>query len=63
MFIFAGLKNTLLHILVNIADKCNNTDKLMRMYVQLNCFLVHISVLCVSVKKNKTTYYVSNCRI
>jgi hypothetical protein len=46
-------KNTLLHILVNIADKCNNTDKLMRMYVQLNCFLVHISVLATIIKNRQ----------
>jgi hypothetical protein len=37
MFIFAGQKNTLLHLSVNMAGMVNIADKRMRMDVQLNC--------------------------
>jgi hypothetical protein len=36
MFIFAGAKNTLLHILLNIAGMYYKIALLMRMYVQWN---------------------------
>jgi len=38
MFIFAGQKNTLLHISVNMAGMYNKTDILMRMYGQYSTY-------------------------
>jgi len=50
MFIFAGQKNILLHISVNIAGMGNKTDKLMKMYGQYNKYF---GVMCSCKKKTK----------
>jgi hypothetical protein len=42
MFIFAGAKNKLLHILLNIASMYYKIALLMRMYVQYGVLIVEI---------------------
>ena len=53
MFIFAGQKNTLLHISVNMAGMGNKTDKLMRMYGQ---YSTYFGVMRHSKKKRQNCY-------